>query len=133
MVTGYQNEEITRPVLIPISDVIIGTFTEDYHLSEVQFERIKAGQPKTLGWALSLLGITIGFSVPVISKIIDQGDWSVVSSGDWKMFLGLAVLTIIFFALGLFLPNKRTIELQKIDDHFKSAEPKKQAVERVTT
>lgn len=129
MVAGYQNEEIKTPVSVPLQDVMIGTFTEDYHLSEVEFERINAGQPKALGFALSLLGTTIGFAVAVGPDIIDQG-WSGASSGDWKTFGGLAFVTAVFFILGWFLPNKRKTTLKKIDEHFKSTEPSKQAVER---
>lgn len=129
---GYQNEEITKPVRIPIDDVVIGTFTEDYHLSEVEFERIKVGQPKTLGLAYSLLGITIGFGATVSSKISDQRGLSEVSSGDWQTLGVLVLATAFVFVIGLCLPNKRKTVLKKIDEHFEYAETRKQAVERVT-
>ncbi|EAP80270.1 hypothetical protein [Sulfitobacter sp. NAS-14.1] len=129
---GYQNEEITEPVRIPIDDVVIGTFTEDYHLSEVEFERIKVGQPKTLGFAYSLLGITIGFGATVTAKINDQRDLSEVSAGEWQTLGVLAVATGLVFIIGLWLPNKRKTVLKKIDEHFEYAQTRKQAVERVT-
>lgn len=132
MVTGYQNKEIKSTVPVPLQNVVIGTFTEDYHLSEVEFERIKTGQPKTLGFALSLLGITIGFAVSAIPEIIDKG-FSVVSSGDWKTFVLLAAATVLSSIVGWFLPNKRKTALKRIDEHFELAEPSKQALERGET
>lgn len=117
---------LTEPQFIPnvIDPSHVGAWQAQYLLSQVEFERIKRGSPKTNGITISLSLMTLGFALNVIAK--GYPDSNKISDGDWVgLSFGIS-LTIIFFIIGLFIKNEKKIVMKKIEAHFESSIPQTQ-------
>ena len=130
--TIYQNEIIGSTIATPdlLSGAIIGTFQEDYRLCEADYVRLKTGKPMTLGWAMSILLATFGYSLSLIPKLLGEltGKPVEIAKAEWLTLLIGLCLSGLLYILGLYLPNERKAVMKDIENHFKKAPKSRQII-----
>lgn len=110
-----------------LSNVSVGTWQEDYLLTELEFERIKSDKSITFLWAHRIFLSTIGFGIIIAAKGIST--WvnvpERISIVEWAA-LGIGVVVSIFiyivgYIVDYFLPNNRKRVMKNIERHFDAA------------
>lgn len=127
-----ENEQITEtiPVHGLLSGANIGTWQADYPLTAIDYEHIKNGKPITFNWANSILLTTIGFGLNLLGKGASEmaGVQQEIYIGEW-IALGVGIIvSILFYLIGLALPNDRKKIMKKIQDHFNTSPKQRQVV-----
>lgn len=122
-----ENQEITETQMVPnlLTGTDIGTWQAEYLLREVEFERIKNGKPVTHNLANSIVLTSFGFGLNLFSK--GYADITTISKGEWIALSVGSIISVIFYIIGMCLPNNRKKVMKEIEDHFKNAPTKRQA------
>jgi len=124
---NVQGREITEMQIVPdlLTGTDIGTWQAEYLLREVEFERIKNGEPITYIWANSIALTTLGYGLNLLGE--GYSEFAKISKGEWVALSCGIGLTIILYGIGLLLPNNRKKVMKKIEEHFETAPTKRQA------
>jgi hypothetical protein len=128
----YEDKVITHTVIADdvLTGASVGTWQEDYPLREVDFVHIKHGKPITYLWANSIFLTTFGFGLNLLAKWFSQSDSSAsrITKGEWIAFGCGLLLSVIFYLIGLMMPNERKRVMNDIEKFFKNAPKSRQAV-----
>lgn len=121
----FENQVITQTLVTKnlFNGVSIGTFQEDFQLSEADFLRLKNEGTPLSTWSLNILFAVIGFGMSILPKWIAEiaGKPEKVSQSEWAALLAGLVLSIALLLIGKFLPNEKKELLRRMNKHFKSA------------
>jgi len=125
----FENQTITQPLHGDVEKVLIGTFQEDYPLTEVELIKIKDGRPKLIDLMIGVFGALLGYAVPLAAKVQDLG-FTAITFGEKNIFyLGCVIMLILFF-ISKCLPNARTQTVKKIEAHFDGTEKTRHIMSR---
>ncbi len=121
----FENQVITQTLVTEnlFTGVSIGTFQEDFQLSEADFLRLKNEGTPLSTWSLNILFAVIGYGMSILPKWIAEiaGKPEKVSQSEWAALLVGVVLSLALFLIGKFLTNEKKELLSRMDKHFKSA------------
>lgn len=127
----YNNETLTESVQAEglLTAPTVGTWQEDFNLSEADFVRLKSGKPVTFNWANSILLTSIGWGFNILSKWFptfkDPAVQSKITDGEIYTLVAGCSLALILYLIGLTMPNDRKTVMKSIETHFKNAEKSK--------
>ena len=106
-----------------LSNVSVGTWQENYQLTQVDFERIKNDKPITYSWAMNSFMATVGFGLTLIPKLYLQfmDNKTNIQNGEWLTLVIGIVISLILYGIGSFMPNNYKCAINDIEKHFKNA------------
>lgn len=96
---------------------------EPYCLQQVEYERIKRGQPAAAAASMSIFLTGIGAVLTVIAQEIAHitGHASAPDAVSTYVAAGTLLLSGIVWVIGKFLPNDYSSTMKSIGEHFKKS------------
>ncbi|MFL9881979.1 hypothetical protein PQR66_03010 [Paraburkholderia agricolaris] len=116
-----------QPLQVPSSAVAIDPKIyiqqEPYYLTEVQYERIKAGQPMAITIFMNLLLTGAGAAFTVLGQaaanLVSGKSANLDPAAEWTAIVTIVVAALAWFG-ARFIPGKYKRTMKAIDDHFKT-------------
>lgn len=124
-----ENQKLTKPLYVDSDKLIIGTFQEDYPLTEVELIKIIDGRPKLIDLMIAVIGALVAYVIPLISKAQDFGI-EIISAGEVKIVLALCGIVFFLWIVSCFLPNEKSKAVKKIKAHFHDTEKTRHILNR---
>lgn len=128
----YENQVITRTLMTEnlFTGVSIGTFQEDFQLSEADFLRLMNEGTTLTTWSLNILFASIGYGLSILPKWISElaGKHDSVSQSEWATLAICLAVSLLLFLASKFVSNEKKKLLARIAQHFKSAPKTRQMI-----
>lgn len=120
-----ENATITETVSVtsPLSGFSVGSMQEDYVLNEAEFMRLTNDWNSFKAWALNLLFVMLGYTLSLVPSFFPRGGLPPVPISDGErfvLFTGYGVV-VLFYLIGLSIPNEKKKLIKKMHLHFKNA------------
>jgi hypothetical protein len=122
-VTSKKNYEYELPdnSIVPVD---VGSWHDEYLLSEIEFERILHGSSKVISWIHNLLYIIVGYLLNISKEITSafKGDVTLDELTAEISIISLLVLSIIILSLiSKYGPSKKQKVIKEIQKYFDDA------------
>lgn len=122
---NFKNAHLTETVVVSgsVSEVVIASLQEDYALNEADYIRLTSEWNSLKGWSVNFFFVTLGYAMSLAPSFFPRNGAieAMPSNGEVIVLCTSSAITILFYAIGSFIPNERKTLLKRIGNHFKNA------------